>query len=264
MAEKFDVAIIGAGPGGYVAAIRLAQLKKKVAIIEKRKTLGGTCLNVGCIPSKALLDSSEHYFHTRTALKDHGVEVSNIKLNLRKLLERKNRIVSEVTKGVDFLMKKNKIVRFEGLASFESKNLLAVRNNSNESYVQADQIIIASGSVPAELDNIPIDGQRIITSDQAIDLPSVPKHLIIIGGGVIGLELGSVWRRLGARVTIVEFMPLLMGSADKQMARLLQRILEAQGIQFLMGHRVTQAKKQKAFVEVVAESTDKKQTRIKG
>ena len=264
MAEKFDVAVIGAGPGGYVAAIRLAQLKKKVAIIEKRKTLGGTCLNVGCIPSKALLDSSEHYFHTQTALKDHGVEVSNIKLNLRQLLKRKDRVVSEVTQGVDFLMKKNKIIRFEGKASFASKDRLTVKKNANEFPVQADQIIIASGSVPAELKTIPIDGQQVITSDQAINLPVVPEHLIIIGAGVIGLELGSVWKRLGAKVTIIEVMPSLMGGADKQMSRLFQRILEAQGIQFLMEHRVVQARKQKASVEVIAESAEKKQTKIKG
>ena len=264
MVKKFDVAIIGAGPGGYVAAIRLAQLKKKTAIIEKRKTLGGTCLNVGCIPSKTLLDSSEHYLHAKTKLKDHGIEVQSIKLNLKKLLDRKDRIVSEITKGVDFLMKKNKINHFEGMASFKSKNSLEVKNGKKTHEIQADQIIIASGSLPIELPEIPIDGRQIITSDHAINLPKVPKHLIIIGAGVIGLELGSVWKRLGAKVTIVESMPSLMWNADRQTARLTQRLLEEQGIQFLMNHRVVKAEKKNGLVEVTTESTGKKQMKLNG
>ena len=246
MSDKFDVAIIGGGPAGYVAAIRLSQLGKKVAIIEKRKTLGGTCLNVGCIPSKALLDSSEQYWQAHHKLSDHGVEVSGIKLNLKKLLTRKNNIVSEVTKGVDFLMKKNKITRFDGIGSIESKNIIHVERTSEENHkIMADNIIIASGSKPISLRDVPIDGKNIITSDHAINLSQVPKQLVIIGAGVIGLELGSVWKRLGAEVTIIESLPNLMGTADQQMARLAQHTLESQGIKFLFEHKVLKAKAEK-------------------
>ncbi len=265
MSNQFDVAIIGGGPGGYVAAIRLAQLGKKVAIVEKRKTLGGTCLNVGCIPSKALLDSSEHYWHTQNKLGDHGIEVSQVRLNLKKLIERKNKVVSEVTQGVDYLMKKNKITRFEGTGFFtgndqEATHTIQITKESKESEkITAENVVIASGSEPISLKDVPVDGKNIITSDHAINLTKVPKHLIIIGAGVIGLELGSVWKRLGAQVTIIEFMPNLMGTADRQMSRLAQRILESQGMKFLLEHRVLQAKKAEDKVEILVEDKNKKQ-----
>ena len=273
MSNQFDAAVIGGGPGGYVAAIRLAQLKKKVAIIEKRKTLGGTCLNVGCIPSKALLDSSEHYWHTQNKLGDHGIEVAQVRLNLKKLMERKNKVVSEVTQGVDFLMKKNKIIRFEGTGFFtgnsssgqQAKHTIQVAKESGKSEIlTADNIIIASGSEPISLKNIPVDGKNIITSDHAINLTKVPKHLIIIGAGVIGLELGSVWKRLGAQVTIIEFMPNLMGTADKQMSRLAQRILESQGMKLLFEHKVLQAKTTKDKIEVLVEDKNKNEITFEG
>ena len=262
---KFDTAVLGAGPGGYVAAIRLAQLGLKTAIVEKRKTLGGTCLNVGCIPSKALLDSSEHYLHTKEKLKDHGIEVSSLKLNLKKLMQRKNQVVSEVTQGVNFLMKKNKITRYIGTGSFKSSNTIEIVDEKGASQeIQADNIIIATGSEPIELKNIPIDGKNIITSDHAVNLDRIPKHLIIIGAGVIGLELGSVWRRLGSEVTIIEFMPGIMGTADRQMARLAERALSSQGLKFLFGHKVIQAQNKKGVVEVTAEDQNQKQVKLEG
>ena len=248
-----------------MAAIRLSQLGKRVAIVEKRKTMGGTCLNVGCIPSKALLDSSEHYWHTHHKLSDHGVEVAQIKLNLKKMLQRKDKVVSEVTQGVDFLIKKNKITRFEGVGSFASKNVINVTPKAGKGQkIEAEKIVVASGSEPIALKDVPVDGKHIVTSDHALHLPKVPGHLVIIGAGVIGLELGSVWRRLGAEVTVLEFMPSLMGTADQQMARLAQRTLESQGMKFLFEHKVLRAEVKKGYVHVHAEDKNKKAVKIKG
>ncbi len=262
MKNNFDIAIIGAGPGGYVAAIRCAQLGFKVAIIEKRKALGGTCLNVGCIPSKALLDSSEHYSNTQHNLKEHGVEVDNIKLNLNQLMERKNKLVAEITAGVDFLMKKNKITRFLGEAAFVSSTKLEVNNHQEKVSIEAKNIIIATGSTPIELPNIPVDQKKIITSDQAIHLSKVPKSLTIIGAGVIGLELGSVWKRLGSDVTIVEFMPSLFGGLDSQMASYCQRIYEKQGLKFLWEHKVESASVKGKNVELRIKDSQQKDIKI--
>ena len=248
-----------------MAAIRLSQLGKRVAIVEKRKTMGGTCLNVGCIPSKALLDSSEHYWHTHHKLSDHGVEVAQIKLNLKKMLQRKDKVVSEVTQGVDFLIKKNKITRFEGVGSFASKNVINVTPKAGKGQkIEAEKIVVASGSEPIALKDVPVDGKHIVTSDHALHLPKVPGHLVIIGAGVIGLELGSVWRRLGAEVTVLEFMPSLMGTGDQQMARLAQRTLESQGMKFLFEHKVLRAEVKKGYVHVHAEDKNKKAVKIKG
>ncbi len=241
--DKYDAVVIGAGPGGYVCAIRCAQLGMKVAIVEKRETLGGTCLNVGCIPSKALLDSSEEYYKAKHGLSVHGISTGDVKIDVKKMIERKDKVVSEVTQGVDFLMKKNKITRYKGFGRLKSPTEVEIDLGSQKEMIQAKNIVIATGSVPVEIPSLPIDGKQILTSDHAISLEKVPKHLIIIGAGVIGLELGSVWNRLGAEVTVIELMPRLLGTADKQMAGLAQRIFEKQGFRFLFEHKVTGVEK---------------------
>jgi dihydrolipoamide dehydrogenase len=264
MSKEFDVTVIGAGPGGYVAAIRAAQLGMKVAIIEKRKTLGGTCLNVGCIPSKALLDSSEEYHKTKHKLAEHGITVSDVKLDLKKLLSRKDKVVKEVTEGVDYLMKKNKIERFLGHGKLISNTEIEITSESGTEKIISKNIILATGSTPIEIPGFEIDGKQVVTSDHAINLPEVPKHLIIIGAGVIGLELGSVWSRLGAKVTVVELQSRLFGTADKQMSSYAQRLLEAQGINFLFEHKVLKTEKKKDKVIVSIEDPQGKPLQIDG
>jgi dihydrolipoamide dehydrogenase len=263
--ENYDVIVIGAGPGGYVAAIRSAQLGRKVAIIEKRKTLGGTCLNVGCIPSKALLDSSEEYDKAKHKLGDHGITVGSVKIDIKKMMERKDKVVSEVTSGVDYLMKKNKITRYLGLGKFISKTEISITSDDGKvETISGTNIIIATGSTPIEIPPLPIDGKFMITSDHAIALEEVPSHLIIVGAGVIGLELGSVWARLGAKVTIVELLPRLFGSTDAAIASYTQRILEKQGLTFLFETKVLGAKTKGKKVEVEIEDKDGKKTVLEG
>lgn len=263
--EQYDVVVIGAGPGGYVAAIRAAQLGKKVAIIEKRKTLGGTCLNVGCIPSKALLDSSEEYDKAKHKLGDHGITVGSVKIDIKKMMERKDKVVSEVTSGVDYLMKKNKITRYLGLGKFISKTEVSITGEDGKvETIAGSNIIIATGSTPIEIPPLPIDGKTLITSDHAIALEEVPSHLIIVGAGVIGLELGSVWARLGAKVTIVELLPRLFGTADAATASYAQRLLEKQGLTFLFETKVHGAKVKGKKVEVEIESKDGKKSVLEG
>ncbi|TGL45180.1 dihydrolipoyl dehydrogenase [Leptospira perdikensis] len=263
--EQYDIIVIGAGPGGYVAAVRAAQLGKKVAIIEKRKTLGGTCLNVGCIPSKALLDSSEEYHKTKHKLADHGISVKDVKIDIAKMMARKDKVVSEVTSGVDYLMKKNKITRYLGHASFVSKTEISITaEDGKKESIAGTNIIIASGSTPIEIPPLPVDGKNIITSDHAIGLDSVPEHLIIVGAGVIGLELGSVWLRLGAKVTVVELMPRLFGTADQAISSLAERLLTGQGIGFLFETKVHGAKVKGKKVEVEIEGKDGKKTILEG
>lgn len=264
MTKEFDVTVIGAGPGGYVAAIRAAQLGFKVAIIEKRKTLGGTCLNVGCIPSKALLDSSEEYHKTKHKLADHGINVGEVKLDLKKLLERKDRVVKEVTEGVDYLMKKNKIERFLGIGKLLSPTEIEIASESGTEKISSKKIILATGSSPIEIPGFEIDGKQVVTSDHAINLPKVPKHLVIIGAGVIGLELGSVWSRLGAKVTVVELQQRLFGTADKQMSAYAQRLLEGQGIEFVFEHKVLGTEKKKDNVIVNIQNPEGKTIQIEG
>ncbi len=269
MGQKFDIAVIGGGPGGYVAAIRSSQLGKKVAIIDKRPVLGGTCLNVGCIPSKALLDSSEQYIHAKQKLSSHGINIQNIKLDLKKLMKRKEMVVEKITKGVSFLMKKNNITHIQGNASLSSDKTIKIKDHSGkQSSVEADNIVIATGSMPIQLPGIQIDGKQIITSDEAIALRKVPKHLIIVGAGVIGLELGSVWKRLGAKVSIVEFMPRLLGTADQKMTAYYQDILEKQGISFIFKHKVTKVtrnkKKNDSILKVEIESNSGELKELKG
>jgi dihydrolipoamide dehydrogenase len=235
--EKFDVIVIGSGPGGYVAAIRCAQLGLSTAIVEKYSTLGGTCLNVGCIPSKALLDSSEHF---KTALHDfdkHGIDINTPKVNLPKMMARKQEVISQTCDGVQYLMDKNKIKVFHGMGSFKDKNIVNIDGEKKES-IYGEKIIIATGSKPNFFPGMVPDKNRIITSTEALSLKEVPKHLIIIGGGVIGLELGSVYGRLGSEVTVVEFQDGLLPTMDKTLGKELMKILKKEGFKFLFNHAV--------------------------
>jgi dihydrolipoamide dehydrogenase len=237
MMEKFDVIVIGSGPGGYVAAIRCAQLGLSTAIVEKYSTLGGTCLNVGCIPSKALLDSSEHF---KTALHDfdkHGIDINTPKVNLPKMMARKQEVISQTCDGVQYLMDKNKIKVFHGMGSFKDKNIVNIDGEKKES-IYGEKIIIATGSKPNFFPGMVPDKNRIITSTEALSLKEVPKHLIIIGGGVIGLELGSVYGRLGSEVTVVEFQDGLLPTMDKTLGKELMKILKKEGFKFLFNHAV--------------------------
>lgn len=252
----FDLVVIGAGPGGYTGAIRAAQLGLKVAVIEKRKTLGGTCLNVGCIPSKALLDSSEYYSQTLHDFSSHGIEVSSVKLNLEKMMSRKNKIVSDLTSGIQFLMKKNKIETFNGFGKIKSKNEVEVTLESGGTEIlETKNIMLATGSVPNTLPGVQIDEQFIVSSTGALELPQVPEKMIVIGGGYIGLELGSVWQRLGSKVTVVEFGDRIAGTMDIQIGKALHRSLEKQGLEFVLEAKVTKAVVDKNNkVEVTIES----------
>ncbi|MSR88600.1 MAG: dihydrolipoyl dehydrogenase [Candidatus Margulisbacteria bacterium] len=246
----YDLIVIGAGPGGYVAAIRGAQLGMTVAIIEKEKTLGGTCLNWGCIPSKALLDSSEHYHQAAHKFKVHGIEVTGLKVNIKQMMARKNDVVSSTTQGIDYLMKKNKIERILGTASFKDANTLLVTNGKTKTEHQAKKIIIATGSDVITLPSVAFDGKRIISSKEALDLTEIPKHLIVIGGGVIGVELGSVYARLGSQVTIIEYADRLLPTMDKELGKSLEKSLKSLGMTFQFNTQVTGAKvvKNKATV----------------
>jgi dihydrolipoamide dehydrogenase len=239
--EKFDVTVIGAGPGGYVAAIRCAQLGMKTALVEKYPSLGGTCLNVGCIPSKALLDSSEHFFNAAHHFGEHGIDIKAPKVNLKQMIERKRGVVKMTVEGINFLMKKNKITVFTGTGTFLSKNKIQVtKADGKKEEIETGKAIIATGSKPSSLPGIEIDKKRIITSTEALELTEVPKHLVIIGGGVIGLELGSVYGRLGSKVTVVEFMDRIIPGMDGALGKELQRVLKKNlGFEFLLKHKVT-------------------------
>ncbi len=262
---KYDVTVIGSGPGGYIAAIRCAQLGMKVAIIEKYNTLGGTCLNVGCIPSKALLDSSEHYHNAAHTFGEHGIELKDLKVNLKQMIDRKDQVVNQVTGGVDFLMKKNKIDVFHGLGSFIDKHTVKVTDSEGkESKVETDRVIIATGSKPASLPFIEIDKKRIITSTEALGLQEIPKHMIVIGGGVIGMELGSVYKRLGSEVSVVEFMDDIIPSMDKTMGKELKKSLKKSGFKFFLGHKVTEVSSTAKTVTVKAENKKGELVELKG
>jgi dihydrolipoamide dehydrogenase len=254
--SSFDVVIIGSGPGGYVSAIRCAQLGFKTAIIEKYSTLGGTCLNVGCIPSKALLASSHHYEELQH-FADHGIEVSGeVKVNLEKMIARKQAVVDQTSGGVKFLMDKNKVTVFEGLGSFEDATHVKVTKADGTSEVlEAKNIIIATGSKPSNLPFIKIDKERIITSTEALKLPEVPKHLVIIGGGVIGIELGQVYLRLGAQVSVVEFMDRIIPGMDAGLSKELTKVLKKQGMKFYVSHKVKSVERNGNAVTVQAENT---------
>jgi dihydrolipoamide dehydrogenase len=238
--SQFDVTVIGSGPGGYVAAIRCAQLGLKTALVERYSTLGGTCLNVGCIPSKAMLDSSEHYHNAAHTFKTHGIELDNLKINLPQLVARKNDVVKQNVDGIAYLMKKNKITVFTGHGSLVDKNTVLVNkaDGSSEQFASKN-IILATGSKPSAIPGVEIDKKRIITSTEALNLPEVPKHMVVIGGGVIGMELGSVYARLGAKVSVVEFTDSLIPTMDATMGKELQKVLAKLGFEFYFGHKVT-------------------------
>lgn len=258
MAEKYDLAVIGGGPGGYVAAIRAAQLGKSVVCIEKRSTLGGTCLNVGCIPSKALLDSSELYVIARQKMAKHGIRVEHVGLDLPALMQRKDNVVNGLTQGIAGLFKKNRVSHLHGSGELASANTITVTAaDGQRSTVQADAILLATGSIPASLPGLDFDGQTIVSSDQAIAFDRVPEHLIVIGAGYIGLELGSVWCRLGAKVTVLEFLPRILPLSDAEIASLVQRSLVKQGLEFHLQTKVTGATVQDGKVTVSAVQNDK-------
>src|ERR1700758_4726708 len=264
--EKFDVTVIGAGPGGYVAAIRCAQLGMKTALIEKYPSLGGTCLNVGCIPSKALLDSTEHYHKAVHQFADHGIEVKNVKVDLPKMIERKRGVVKMTVAGIDYLMKKNKITVYTGHGSFVNKTTIEItKADGSKEQIESVKTIIATGSKPASLPGIEIDKKRIITSAEALELQEIPKHMIIIGGGVIGLELGSVYARLGAKVSVVEFMDGLIATMDRGLGKELQRVLKKElGFEYYFKHKVTSVKNKGKEVTVTAENDKGEKKEIVG
>ena len=238
--SAYDLVVIGAGPGGYIAAIRAAQLGMKVACVEKDSTLGGTCLNIGCIPSKALLESSERYFAVRHQLPAHGIVAESVQLDLAKLLARKDSVVRTVTRGVEGLFKKHKIAWVRGTGRIAAPDRVEVTGTETQTLTTA-RILIATGSVPIELPAAPFDGQRIVSSTEALALPVVPKRMIVIGGGAIGLEMGSVWSRLGAEVLVVEMLDRLVPGMDLQLTKLLQRALEKQGLRFKLRTTVARA-----------------------
>ena len=243
MSEKFQAVVIGGGPGGYVCAIRLAQLGLKTACIESRGSLGGTCLNIGCIPSKSLLNLSEE-FHKVKNLSNKGIEVGDIKLNLAKMMKSKDKAVTVLTKGVEFLLKKNKVTYFKGLGSFKSKNQILVKDDkNNETVLESEKIIIATGSAPVSLPGIEFDEKIIISSTGALSLEKVPNKMVVVGGGYIGLEMGSVWSRLGAEVHVVEFLDHITPGMDKEISQEFMKILKKQGIHFHMQHKVEEIKK---------------------
>ena len=254
MSDAFDVIVIGAGPGGYVAAIRAAQLGLKTACIDKRDTLGGTCLNVGCIPSKALLHSSHLYHEASHDFEKFGLKVKGIDFDLDEVMTSKDKIVDGLTGGIEFLFKKNKVEWIKGAATFKSKDSVDVAlNDGGSRTVKAKDIIIATGSDVAHLPGIEIDEEQIVSSTGALKLPEVPKHMVVIGGGVIGLELGSVWQRFGAELTVVEFMDQLLLGMDMEVRKTFGRILKKQGAKLHLSSKVTGVKKTKKGVTVTFE-----------
>lgn len=263
--NQYDVTIIGSGPGGYVAAIRCAQLGMKTAIIEKYDALGGTCLNVGCIPSKALLDSSEHYFKAVHQFKEHGIESGDFKVNLKQMIKRKADVVDQNVKGIEFLMKKNKIDVIHGIGSFEDKETIAIKPSSGKvQKIKTKYTIIATGSKPNYFEGMEPDKKRIITSTEALELKEIPKELIVIGGGVIGLELGSVYARLGSKVTVVEYTDSLIPTMDRALGKELQKVLKKEGFDFNFKHKVKKVSVKGKTVTVVADDPDGKEIAFKG
>ncbi|MBL0743346.1 dihydrolipoyl dehydrogenase [Chryseolinea lacunae] len=262
---QYNVAVIGSGPGGYVAAIRCAQLGFKTAIIEKYDTLGGTCLNVGCIPSKALLDSSEHFITAKNHFAEHGIDIPAPKVNITQMIKRKSDVVKANVDGIAFLMKKNKIDVLTGVGSFVDKNTIKVTAaDGKESVITTERVIIATGSKPTPLPFASFDKKRIISSTEALELKEVPKHMIVIGGGVIGMELGSVYARLGSKVTVVEFLDSLIPTMDGSLGKELLKVTKKLGMEFFLGHKVTSVQNSGNEVTVKAESKDGKVVELKG
>lgn len=264
--KTYDIVIIGSGPGGYVAAIRAGQLGFKTALVEKYNTLGGTCLNVGCIPSKALLDSSHHYEDTLKHLDAHGIELSGeVTLNLEKMIARKAAVVEQTCAGVKFLMDKNKVEVFTGVGSFVSPTQIKITAaDATEQLIEAKYTIIATGSKPASLPFITLDKERVITSTEALKLKEVPKHLIVIGGGVIGLELGQVYSRLGAKVSVVEYTDSIIPTMDRGLGRELTKVLKKQGFDFYTGHQVKEVTREGATVTVKATTPKGEELTLQG
>lgn len=255
MANQYNVTVIGSGPGGYVAAIRAAQLGFKTALVEKYSTLGGTCLNVGCIPSKALLDSSEHYHKAAHQFSEHGIQLENLKVDMPQMIKRKREVVEQTTGGIDYLMKKNKVDVHTGLGSFVDKNTIKVTDSEGkETQITSDNVIIATGSKPASLPFITLDKERVITSTEALELQEVPGSMIVIGGGVIGMELGSVYGRLGAKITVVEYLESIIPTMDKSMGKELTRSLKKIGFDIKTSHKVTSVENTGKGVVVKAEN----------
>ncbi|ACU08038.1 Dihydrolipoamide dehydrogenase of 2-oxoglutarate dehydrogenase [Flavobacteriaceae bacterium 3519-10] len=263
--SQFDVTVIGSGPGGYVAAIRCAQLGFKTAIIEKYPTMGGTCLNVGCIPSKALLDSSEHFENAKHTFANHGIIIDEPKADLARMIARKNEVVEQTTKGIQFLMDKNKITVFEGVGSFESATQIKVtKNDGATEIIDSKYTIIATGSKPSSLPFISLDKERVITSTEALELKEIPKHLVVIGGGVIGLELGSVYKRLGSEVTVVEFMDKIIPTMDGALSKELNKVLRKQGIKFMLSTAVQAVERNGDAVKVTAKDKKGEEVVVEG
>jgi len=256
--EKYDVVIIGSGPGGYVGAIRCAQLGMKTALIEKYNSLGGTCLNVGCIPSKALLDSSEHYHQAKHDFTEHGIDLKDLKVNFKQMIARKRGVVEQTVGGIDFLMKKNKIDVYHGMGSFESSTVIAIDDSAGEEAkkIEAKNVVIATGSKPGSLPFITVDKERVITSTEALELKEVPQKMTVVGGGVIGLELGSVYARLGTEVTVVEYMDRIIPTMDATMSKELMKSMKKIGVNFLLSHKVKEVTRRGKVVTIKAD--DKK------
>ncbi|MCS6820755.1 MAG: dihydrolipoyl dehydrogenase [Microscillaceae bacterium] len=259
----YDVTVIGSGPGGYIAAIRAAQLGMKTAIIEKYPTLGGTCLNVGCIPSKALLDSSEHYYNALHTFAQHGILLKDLRVDMPQMIARKNKIVKETCEGVAYLMKKNKIDVHHGVGSFVNANTIKITNSQGESQtINTQKTIIATGSKPINLPFAPIDKKRIISSTEALNLQAVPQTMVVIGAGVIASEMGSVFARLGCKVTMIEFLDSMIPTMDKTLGRELQKALKKLNMDFYFNHKVTAVTNHGEYVSIVAESKEGKQVQF--
>ncbi len=264
--ERFDLIVIGAGPGGYVACVRAAQLGFKVACVEKEERLGGVCLTVGCIPSKALLDSSEHYYLAKERLGEHGIRLGEVQLDLATLMQRKEQVVKALTDGVQKLLQGNQVRVVHGTARLVDGNTVQVdrpgsdRESGGRTTLWAKSILLATGSEPIALPDLPFDGKRIVTSTEALAFDTVPEHLGIVGGGYIGLELGSVWRRLGAKVSVIEMLPKIATTLDGQVTRTLQRLLARQGLDFRLGTKVVRAEVSGKAVKVVLEAAGERET----
>ena len=263
--STFDVIVIGSGPGGYVAAIRAAQLGMKTALIEKYSKMGGTCLNVGCIPSKSLLDSSHHYENALHNFANHGIVVEgNIKLDLEQMMSRKSSVVEQTTKGLEYLMDKNKVTVFNGLGSFVNSNTIQIKSEIKTETIEGKHIIIATGSKPTKLPFADFDGERIISSTEALKLKEVPKHLVIVGGGVIGLELGQVYSRLGAKVTVIEYQDRIIPNMDASLSKELTKVFKKSGVKINTSHKVTSIDRNGESVIVSAENKKGENVKFEG
>ncbi len=262
--KKYDVIVIGSGPGGYVAAIRCAQLGLKTAIVEKYNTLGGTCLNVGCIPSKALLDSSEHFYNAKHTFADHGIQTGEIKADLSQMIARKNKVVEQTCSGVKYLMDKNKIEVLEGIGSFKDKNIVIVQSGKNKEEIEGKNIIIATGSKPNYFPGMEPDKKRIITSTEALSLTEIPKKMLVIGAGVIGLELGAVYKRLGSEVEVIEFAPKILPTMDGTISKEFTKVLKKSGFKLHMEHKVQKVENKGKEVIVKALNKKNEEVELKG